>query len=41
LVVGDDFNLAVLENTDARVCGTKINSDSWHVGVLLGCWVCM
>ena len=27
LIVGDDFNFAMLENTDARVGGSEINSD--------------
>ena len=27
LIVGDDFNFAMLENTDAGVGGSEINSD--------------
>ena len=29
LVVGDDFDFAVLEHTDARIGGAQINTDSW------------
>ena len=29
LVVGDDFDLAVLEDTHARVSGSEVNTDCW------------
>lgn len=33
LVVGDDFDFTVLEDTDARVRGSEIDTDSRHICV--------
>ena len=32
LIIGNDFNLAMLKHTDARVRGAQINTDSWCLG---------
>jgi hypothetical protein len=34
LIVGDNFYFAVLENSDTRVRGAKINADSGHFASL-------
>lgn len=31
LIVGNDFNFAMLKHTHTRVCGAKINSNCWSL----------